>query len=273
MVDFSVICCVSDPDVYDKCLLQSIYKQRTNHNVEIIPIINDTNLYSASSALNIGLNVARSNNIVIAHQDVILLDDWFAKLAKLIPQAETWAIIGTAGISLEYARKDIGNWGGALYTNTVAVGTVWDDDSALDKNPYWDGIKELTRVHCVDECAFVLNKSTGLRFDTHFNGFHFYGTDLCLQARQAGHSVYAADLPIVHLGKYSASMLGDSRYWKFIRILHDKWCLSFPELLGTHMHWSENELTSYIPATLESDDGSSILIQAIGIEKMILGAT
>jgi hypothetical protein len=57
-----------------------------------------------------------------------------------------------------------------------------------------------------------------------------------------------------------------------MRILHDKWNLNFPELLGTHMHWSKNELTSYIPATLESDDGSSILIQAIGIEKMILGA-
>lgn len=270
MAKFSVVCCISKPDIFDRCLLRSVYEQRQQHDVEIIPIINDSNLYSASLALNVGLNVARTDNIIIAHQDIMLLDNWFDRLEAYIEQAEKWAIIGVAGISLNYRRADIGGWGGALHVNTVAVGSVWNDDSLLHEPPYWDGIKELTRIHCADECVFVLRKSTGLRFDPHFNGFHFYGADICLAARAAGYNVYAADLPIVHFGKYSASMLGDSRYWNFMRLLHNKWKRSFPELLGTHMHWAEDELTSYIPVSLEAEDGCCVTVRSLGISKAIL---
>lgn len=266
MVDFSVVCCISKPEIFDQCLLKSVYTQRGNLNVEIIPIINNTNLYSASLALNVGLNVSRSNNVILAHQDVMLLDGWFERLARYIEQAEKWAIIGAAGISLDFSRADIGKWGGALYRDTVAVGTVWNDDD-LEVPPYWDGIKPLTRVHCVDECVFVLNKSANLRFDPHFNGFHFYGSDICLQARFAGYNVYAADLPIIHFGRYSASMLGESRYWYFMRLLHAKWCKSFPEFLGTHMHWAKDGLTSYIPSSLEAQDGTQITIKSMGIKE------
>jgi len=269
MIDFSVVCCVSKPDVYSDCLLRSIYAQRGTRKVEIIPIVNDTNLYSASLALNVGLNVARSDNIIIAHQDIMLLDGWFDKLIEFIEQAENWAIIGVAGISLDYGRSDIGVWGGAMQADTVAVGSVWNDDSLINEKPYWNGIKSLTKVHCVDECAFVLKKSTGLQFDPHFNGFHFYGADICLQARVAGLNVYAGDLPTVHFGKYSASMLGDSRYWNFMRLLHSKWKNSFPELLGTHMHWAKDELTSYIPLSLESGDGS-VSVKSMGVSDVRL---
>lgn len=270
MAKFSVVCCISDPNIFDQCLLQSIYEQRKQHDVEIIPIINDSNLYSASLALNVGLNVARSDNIVIAHQDTMLLDDWFCRLEDIIDLADKWAVIGVAGISLDFGREDIGVWGGALHADTVAVGSVWNDDTLLDEPPYWDGIKELTKVHCVDECVFVLKKSTGLRFDPHFNGFHFYGADICLAARMAGHHVYAAHLPVVHFGKYSASMLGDSRYWNFMRLLHSKWHRSFPELLGTHMHWAKEELTSYIPLALEAEDGCCVTVKSMGIKQAML---
>lgn len=268
MPKFSIITCISRPDVYSKCLLDSINKNRKKHDIEIIPIINNDNKYSASNALNIGIDVAKSDILIFAHQDIRLLHDWFDKLNDVLDKLDdNWGVIGSAGMALQYGRKDIGRWGGSLDVRTVAVGSVWDTDENLSNPPYWDGIKDLTAVHCVDECVFVLNKRTGLRFDSMFTGFHFYGVDMCLQARSAAYNVYCAHLPIIHYGKYSASFIGDRKYWVYFRFLHYKWHHRFPELLGTHMHWAPGELTSYIPIGLEDESGTTIQLKAMGVGK------
>jgi hypothetical protein len=269
--DFSIICCVSKPQVFEECLLDSINKCRGKHNIEIIPVLNNDNRYSASNALNIGIDTCRSDNIIIAHQDVRLLGDWFTTLQGLLDTiSDDWGVIGTAGIALKYGSRDIGRWGGALVVDTVAVGSVWDNDLYDKMPPYWDGTKDLVPAHCADECLIIVNRQTGLRFDPMYRGFHFYGVDMCLQARSAAYKVYCAHLPIVHYGKYSASMQGSSGYWSYLRYLHSKWCLRFPELFGTHMHWTAEGLVSYIPLGLESHDGITIDLKAMGIGKVVL---
>lgn len=266
---FSIITCISRPEIYSKCLLDSINKNRNGHDIEIIPIINNNNIYSASNALNVGIDVSKSDVLIFAHQDVKLLDDWFDRLSQILADIDdNWGIIGSAGIALKYNRNDIGQWGGSLVNDTVAIGSVWDSDENVSQPPFWNGDKNLARAHCVDECVFVLNKRTGLRFDSMFTGFHFYGVDMCLQARAAAYYVYGAYLPVIHYGKYSASLIGDKRYWSYFRLLHHKWHSRFPELLGTHMHWAPGELTSYIPMGLEDGSGTSIQLKAMGISKM-----
>lgn len=268
MPKFSIITCISRPDIYNKCLLNSINENRKKHDIEIIPIINNDNRYSASNALNIGIDAAKSDILIFAHQDVRLLYDWFTRLDTTLDQLDgDWGVIGSAGIALQYGRNDIGRWGGSLDVQTVAVGSVWDTDDNLHQPPYWDGTKAIVPVHCIDECVFVLNKRTGLRFDSMFTGFHFYGVDMCLQARAAAYTVYGADLPIIHYGKYSASFTGDRKYWVYFRHLHHKWSNRFPELLGTHMHWAQGELTSYIPIELEDEIGTVIQLKAMGVER------
>lgn len=273
MSKFSIICCISKIDVFDECLLDSINKCRKDHDIEIIPILNFENQYSASIALNLAIQASRSEILIFVHQDVRLLGNWFDELDEAIKRCpDDWAIIGAAGIAYQYKIADIGNWGGALNVDTVAVGSVWDSDDKLDELPYWNGIKELTEMHCADECLFILRKSSGLKFDKKYTGFHFYGVDLCLQARDKGYKVYGANLPIVHYGKYSASFTGDRKYWTYFRYLYNKWNSKFPELLGTHMHWSMNGMTSYISISMEDDQGSDIIIRAMGIKKAkILG--
>lgn len=269
-----MVTCISKPDVYESCLLSSINATRGNFDVEIIPLINHNNLYSASNALNICLDAANSDIVIFAHQDVKLLPSWFDILSSTVNKLpEDWGILGSAGIDLQYKREDIGKWGGARNVKTVAVGTVYDNDPEISGDPYWDGAKELTQSHCADECLFILNKKTGLRFDAQFTGFHFYGVDICLQARSAAYSVYCSHLPIVHYGKYSASFSGDKKYWVYLRYLHNKWKLRFPDMLGTHMHWGKDperetdELTSYISLQLEDNSGLSVGIKSMGIEK------
>ena len=267
---FSIITCISNPDIYDKCVLESVNNCRGDHDIEIIPIINNGNLYSASAALNIGIDVSRSNHLIFIHQDVRLLGSWFDKLEATIHSlSDDWGIIGTAGINLDYGCDHIGKWGGSIIDDTITVGTVYSDDNS---DPYWDGTKAIARVHCIDECLFVLNKHTGIRFDLGFNGFHFYGVDVCLQSRAAAFNVYGADLPIIHYGKYSASMAGNQQYWKYFLRLFNKWKYRFPELLGTHMHWrfsniNDTELTSYIPNTLEDGEGLVVKVKSMGVSR------
>lgn len=271
MPKYSVITCVSNPQIYESCLLSSVKRCRRNHDIEIIPIINVDNRYSASLALNLGIDASKSDVMIFVHQDVKLLGDWFASLdAMLVNMDENWGIIGSAGIASQYRRSDIGMWGGSISVDTVAVGSVWDSDESITSPPYWDGIKETTPIHCVDECLFVQNKRSGLRFDTAFNGFHFYGVDICLQARAAGYGVVGGHLPIIHYGQYSASFSGDRKYWVYLRYLHHKWHRRFPELLGTHMHWAEDEITSYISIALKDQTDYEIRLKAMGIEKMKL---
>ncbi len=273
MPEVSIICCVSRPDIFARCLLQSINDNRHAHDIEIIPVFNDGNRYSASNALNIGIDASRSDLLVFVHQDVRLLDGWFDQLTQVLEDLpDDYAIVGSAGIALEYGRIDIGRWGGAIARDTVAVGSVWDTDDNLNQPPYWKGITATAKVHCADECLLVLNKRTGLRFDSQFTGFHFYGVDLCLQARAAAYGVYCSHLPIIHYGSYSTSFTGDSRYWVYLRFLYNKWRARFPELLGTHFHWSQYEeliqgrkiivpeLTSYITVGLDGGDG--FIVQA-----------
>jgi len=87
MPNFSVICCVSKPDVFEECLLDSINICRGGYDIEIIPIINNDNRYSASNALNIGIDTCRSDIMIFAHQDIRFLYDWFGTLDKLVKKA------------------------------------------------------------------------------------------------------------------------------------------------------------------------------------------
>jgi hypothetical protein len=52
-------------------------------------------------------------------------------------------------------------------------------------------------VETLDELLLALPRSTPLRFDPAL-GFHFYGADLCLQARRQGLSAVALDALCLH---------------------------------------------------------------------------
>lgn len=252
MTKYAIITCISKPEVYQSCLLDSLTKCRRSFDVEIVPVFNTTGQYSASVALNYGMSVTDADVVIFSHQDITLLDDWFERLDAAVNSLDDWAIIGASGITLAATRYHIGGWGGPISAeHKIAVGTVYSDNGLE-----WDGIKELTAVHTVDECLFVLNRSTGLKFDTAIAGFHLYGTDLSLQARKAGLGVYAASLPLVHHNSHSSS-LRDS-YWPMLHHMFHKWRQPFPEVLGTFYHWATfdgaPEIVGYIGHKMRLDD-------------------
>ena len=38
-------------------------------------------------------------------------------------------------------------------------------------------------------------------------------------------------------------------------------------MLGTHMHWADDELTSYVSVELEADDGTNVHVKSLGIKE------
>lgn len=270
MPDFSIITCISDPSLYNHILLESAHRARGKHDIEFVPVINTNNQYSAADACNIGIELARSDRLIFVHQDVRFLgDDWFAYLDLIIGTLpEEWAVVSAAGIGLKYGRYDIGKWGGAIHTDTVGVGQVWHTDEDLHLPPYWNGDTVTQKMHAADECLLVLNRKHDLRFDAKFAGFHFYGIDICLQARAAGYDVYGSNLPIIHYGKHSNSLVGDQKYWVYLRYLHNKWKYLFPDVYTTHMHWNGDQITSYIATSLEPEYGPPVTIRAMGLGKV-----
>jgi glycosyltransferase involved in cell wall biosynthesis len=65
-------------------------------------VLNFNNPYSASHALNIGLEKAKGDIVVFCHQDVIFYKEWIDMLYERIRELEAkdknWGVLGTAGI-------------------------------------------------------------------------------------------------------------------------------------------------------------------------------
>jgi hypothetical protein len=72
------------------------------------------------------------------------------------------------------------------------TGYVVDRDRLLR-----DGPELPARVDTLDELLLVLRKDSPLRFDARL-GFHFYGADVCLAAREQGLAAVALDALCYH---------------------------------------------------------------------------
>lgn len=255
---YSILTCVSNYNIYNDCVVNSYYNSNINKDVcELIPIDNRMSIYTAPQAINYGLTIAKSDTVICCHQDVSFLPGFFDEVEKSIREAgENWGIIGNAGRSIEIDKttqkpKFIG-----VVHNGHPGKFGLDFDLVLKK--CWHGEAQLTEVHTVDECLFLINKRHGITFNEAINGFHFYGADYAFSMRSAGHKVYAANLPSIHHGAYSSSLKTKDNYWPLFRKLLDMWSTTFQECYGTHFHWTASEsgkdIASYIP--FESDNES-----------------
>ena len=204
----SFVACVNDDDQLSSNLLRSPCLQPgTPH--EVILRRGET---SAADGFHAGLAAAQHDLVVFVQQDMYLprgWDTWFVQQFDLAER--TLGPVGVAGV---FGIRDAGG-------TPEHVGRVLDRETLLDR-----GVPLPTVVDGLDEILLAVRRDTPLRFDRAL-GFHLYGTDLCLSAREHGLTSVVLDVPCFHnsLFAHLPSSFHDAR-----EVLLAKWPTTDPLL-------------------------------------------
>ncbi len=192
MANLSIVTIVNDQGQYSTSR-RSLERQGNGRFLQFIPIDADGVGINASTALNRGLAMAESEWVLLVHQDVIFPIAWldrFVSAMESLPPAT--AVAGLVGIR----------------PNGAFVGHV------KDPHGHHRWLPMPASVVSLDEHCLAVRKSSGLLFDETCPGFHCYGTDICLSAREHGFLAMVIDAPVIHLsgGRLDASFDLASRW-------------------------------------------------------------
>jgi len=153
---------------------------------------------SASLAYNDAIDKANTDLVVFAHQDVYFPEGWLSDLNRSLNVLERldpdWGVLGGYGVNNRGLR--------AGFVYSVGLGVL----GAAFERP--------VEIDTLDEYFLIVRKSSGLRFDRHLPNFHFYGTDICMTARERGKRCYAISAFSVHNTSYGTGPAGFFEgYW------------------------------------------------------------
>ena len=179
---YSICTLVTDLDEY-KYMLESFENAGFNtSNSEFIYIDNSkSNKYDAYIGLNKCLNTATGKYIILCHQDILSKYDNEQTLNECIKEVtkidDTWAILANAGY------KDFNNI-------VLRITDPWGENRNFGPFP--------SKVVSIDENFILVKNSANLTLSKGINGFHLYGTDLCLISDILGYSTYVIDFHLYH---------------------------------------------------------------------------
>ena len=139
-----------------------------------------SNSFDAYEAYRKFSRIAKGKFIIYCHQDVLaidsinVLDEKINELEEMDPH---WAIAGNAGASTfrKYFKYFVNN------------------------NNEHENIGDIpVQVTSLDENFLVIKRKAGLSTSADLHGFHFYGTDLCLNADILGYNCYVIKYLVKH---------------------------------------------------------------------------
>jgi hypothetical protein len=210
----SFAACVSDAGVIQANLLASpCLRADSAHEVIVLK-----NCPSAAAGLNVGLDRARHEWVVCVHQDVVLPEGWDRRLAEQLEDAKRrFGPIGVAGVYGvgEVIPRRLPD----RPLSADRIGLVVDRGRLLQDGP---GLP--ARAATLDELLLVLPRDTPLRFDPAL-GFHLYGADICLQARERGLAVVAIGALCYH---NSRSVRLPEAFFPSAEVFARKWAHRLP---------------------------------------------
>jgi hypothetical protein len=181
---FSICTLVTQKDEYQEMLDSFIKKGFSTAICEYLYVDNTKGCtYDAYEGINLFLQKAQGEYIIVCHQDIIIHDNDKNDLLLLIDEVNykdpNWAILANAGgINLKWIATHI---------------TEVEKGEKIYKEVHLP-----LRVKTVDENFIIVKKSANLALSRDLKGFHLYGTDICLIADILGYSCYVIGFNIIH---------------------------------------------------------------------------
>ena len=194
MKQISFICCYTKPELLEK--LVSSLSSYQSYRIEWILVDNTQGRYSsAASALNAGTEKSTTDILVFLHQDIEF--DAEKTLDLICQEVENGKIVGVAGRKID---------GGPLVTS------ITDGQNAERPHayPFKSSCEE---VLACDECLIAVSREVFDRVrgfnEKDFDGWHFYGVDFCLRAKEMGISSCVVPSKLWHKSKGSHDKTGN----------------------------------------------------------------
>jgi hypothetical protein len=209
---------------------------------------------SAAKAYNDAIDTSANDLMVFLHQDIYLPEGWISRLMECVQtlnrKDHTWGVAGCWGVC-----KNSRCWGHVRSSGLGVLGCEFSDPQ---------------EVQTLDEIVLVTRKSSGLRFDEGLNHFHWYGTALCLTARDRGMRSYAISAFCVHNSRYSFAL--PTEFFEGYRYVKGKWKHHLPivspciritrfdqDLIGRRLREMFHQVFSDIEIVSRVDDPRSLL--------------
>ncbi len=214
--DFDLCAAVGDDAIFEACLCRSPDIATGALGVRQFP-----SYASAASALSAALDSISAPVVIIPHQDVYLPRGFADNLARQLTALEAidhdWAVVSCIGIDAE---------------GTVR-GETWS--SGMGKR-VGVPVHGAGQVVTVDELILVVRTASGVRLDRDLPGFHLYGTDLVVAAKERSLSTYVVPLPVVRHSRALVRLGKD--YWRAYLHLRRRWShrLPVPTMFGGIRH-------------------------------------
>jgi arylsulfatase A-like enzyme len=179
------VAAVNDEDELRHNLLASPVARSREHEWLLIENRGNTRYESISRLYADALARASNDLVFFVHQDVLLPEGWeertFTALADLEGLDPRWGVLGAVGAlpPVPGAPKELrGHW--------------------CDPSGYWRLGPLPHEVQSLDEQWIGVRKSRGVGFDRDMPGFHCYGIDISLAAREKGLKSWAIDAFVWH---------------------------------------------------------------------------
>lgn len=202
---WSLVSVTNNKTILENCLLSSPDVSTATE------VILQKNCQSAAQAYNAALDLATTDLLVFAHQDVYLPEGWLAQfqnsLLWLAKNDPDWAVAGLWGV------KPDENWAGNVYCAGLR--------RVLGRAGEYP-----VQVRSLDELLLIVRKSSGVRFDERLPGFHLYGTDICLEAARRGKKCYVLSAFCIH--NTNGYNWLPWAFWKNYFFMRKKWRAELP---------------------------------------------
>ncbi|MCZ6794458.1 MAG: sulfatase-like hydrolase/transferase [Planctomycetota bacterium] len=223
---------VNDEDELRHNTLASPVARGRHHEWILVENRGNCNYANISELYQEALERARNDLVFFLHQDVYLPHGWeermFAGLLQLEERDPDWGVLGAVGalVPLPDRPKELrGHW--------------------CDPNGYYRIGPLPHEVQSLDEQWLGIRRRSGVGFDPQLPGFHCYGLDLSLTARDAGKRSYAIDAFVWH--KYRDSrgyLIGQQQESEKIR---RRWGDEFMEEFQPAADYVERKWKKYLP--------------------------